>query len=102
MYGVGEESDEEAEMSRPNRSRFPTTKTASQKFKWKLQMRIIRQLRYLEIIRNHGLVLLADYEQSIVADNNVAGLHWHDHTVNPPTAVSLPNMQHTSSCPAAT
>jgi len=40
---IGEESDDDGEMRRPNPRSFPTTKTGFQKFERKLQKRIIRQ-----------------------------------------------------------
>ena len=98
---IGEESDDDGETRRPNPRSFPTTKTGFQKFERKLQKRIIRQQRYLEVIRNRALGLFADYEQSVVADEDVAWLREHDHIVNPPAAGSLANRKRTSSRPAA-
>jgi len=69
---IGEESDDDGETQRPNPRSFPTTKTGFQKLERKLQMRIIRQQRYLEVIRNHALGLLANYAQSVVSDEDVA------------------------------
>jgi hypothetical protein len=98
---IGEESVDDGETRRPNPRSFPTTKTGFQKFERKLQKRIIRQQRYLEVIRNRALGLFADYEQSVVADEDVAWLREHDHIVNPPAAGSLANRKRTSSRPAA-
>jgi len=98
---IGEESDDDGETRRPYPRSFPTTKTGSQKFEWKLQKRIIRQQRYLEVIRNRAHGLFADYEQSVVADEDVAWLCKHHHIVNPPAAGSLANRKRTSSRPAA-
>ena len=42
---VGEKSDDDGEMHRPHPTRFLMTKTGSLMFQWKLQKRIIRQLR---------------------------------------------------------
>jgi len=98
---IGEESDDDGEMRRPNPRSFPTMKTGFQKFELKLQKRIIRQQRYLEVIRNCALGLFADYEQSVVDDEDVAWLREHDHIVNPPAAGSLANRKRTSSRPAA-
>ena len=98
---IGEESDDDGEMRRPNPRSLPTTKTGCQKFEQKLQKRIIRQQRYLEVIRNCALGLFADDEQSVVADEDVAWLCEHNHIVNPPTASSLANRKRTSSRPAA-
>jgi len=98
---IGEESDDVGETLHPNPRSFPTTKTGIQKFERKLQKRIIRQQRYLEVIQNHALGLFADYEQSIVTDEDVAWLQEHDHIVNPPAAGSLANRKRTSSYPAA-
>jgi len=98
---IGEESDDDREMRRPNPRSFPTTKTGFQKFERKLQKRIIRQQQYLEVIQNRALGLFADYEQSVVADEDVAWLREHHHIVNPPAAGSLANRKRTSSRPAA-
>lgn len=43
---------------------------------------------------------MAVYEQSSVADENVAWLHEHDHIVNPPGAAPFANRKHSSSCAA--
>jgi len=51
---------------------------------------IIRQQRYLELIRNCDLGLFADSKQSVVGDEDVALLRKYDHTMNSPTAGSLP------------
>jgi len=59
------------------------------KFELTLQMRIIRQQRYLEVIGDHALGVFGDYEQSLVADNDVASLHEHAHIVNAPAPGSL-------------
>jgi len=69
---IGEEWDDDGETWRPNSRSFPMTKTGFQKFEQKLQTRIIRQERYLEVIRNCALGLFADYNQSVVADEDVA------------------------------
>jgi len=98
---IGEESDDDGETRRPDPRSFPKTKTGFQKIERKLQKRIIRQQRYLEVIRNGAHGLLADYEQRVVADEDVACLHEHDHIVNPPAAGSLANRKRTSSRPAA-
>ena len=98
---IGEESDDEGETRRPNPRSFSTTKTGFQKFERKLQMRIIRKQRYLEVIRNRALGRFADYKQSVVADEDVAWLREHDHIVNPPAAGSLANRKRTRSRPAA-
>jgi len=47
---IGEESDDDGETRRPNPRSFLTTKTGFQKLQRKLQKRIIRQQRYLEVI----------------------------------------------------
>jgi hypothetical protein len=98
---IGEESDADDETWHPNRRSFPTTKTGFQKFEWKLQKRIIRQQRYLEVIRDCALGLFAHDEQSVVADEDVASLREHDYIVNPPAAGSLANIERTSSRPGA-
>jgi hypothetical protein len=50
------------------------TKTGFQKFERKLQLGIIRQKRYLEVIRNRALGLFDNYAQSVVAEEDVAWL----------------------------
>jgi len=98
---IEEESDDDGETWCPNPRSSPTTKTGFQKFEWKFQKRIIRQQQYLEVIRNRAVGLFADYEQSVVADEDVAWLREHDHILNPPAAGSLANRKRTSSRPAA-
>jgi len=96
-----EVSDVDGEMWRTNPRSFPTMKTGFQTFQWKLQKRIIREQRYLEVIRNHALSLFADYEQSVVSDENVALLYVYDDIVISSTAGCLMNRNHQCSCPAA-
>jgi len=98
---IGEELDDEGETRHQNPRSFPTTKTGSQKFERKLQQMIIRQQWYLEMIRNRALGLFADYEQCIVADEDVACLREHDHIVNPPASGTFANRMRTSSRAAA-
>jgi len=98
---IGEELDDDDETRRANPRSFPTTKTGFQKLERKLQKRIIRQQRYLEVIQNRAHGLFADYEQSVVAGEDMAWLRKHDHILNPPTAGSLANRKRTSSRPAA-
>jgi hypothetical protein len=98
---IGEESDDDGPMRRPYPRGLPMTTTGFQKFERKLQKRIIRQQRYLQVIRNRALGLFADYEQSVIADEDVAWLREHDYIVKLPTADSLANRKRTSSCPAA-
>jgi len=98
---IGEELDDDGETWRPNPRSFPTMKAGLHKFECKLQRRIVRQQRYLEVIRNGALGLFADYEQSIVGHEDVAWLYKHDHIVNPPAAGSLAIRKRTSSYPAA-
>jgi len=45
--------------------------------------------------------LFENYEQSLVADEDVAWQNEHSHIVNPATAGTLANKKYTSSCPAA-
>jgi hypothetical protein len=68
IHDMGEESDVDAEMWRHNPSSFPTTNSGFQKFKQKLQNRIIRQRLYLPVIQNRALVLFINYYQSLVCD----------------------------------
>jgi hypothetical protein len=98
---IEEESDDDDETRRPDLRSFPKTKTAFQNFERKLQKRIIRPQRYLAVIRTRALGLFADYEQSVVADEDVAWLHAYDQIVNPPAAGSLANRKRTYSRPAA-
>jgi len=99
---IGEESDGDTEMRRPNPRCFPTTKTGFHKFKQKPHRKIIRQQRYLEVIRNCALGLFADFKQSVVPDKDVAWQREHDHIVNPHTVGSLANRKcASSSCQAA-
>jgi hypothetical protein len=98
---IGEELHDDGSMRRPNPRSFPTTKTGFQKCERKLQKRIIRQQRYLEVIRNSSHGLFANCEQSVVSDEDVAWLREHDHIVNSPAAGSFANGKPTSSRPAA-
>ena len=98
---IGEELDDDGETRCPNPRSFPMMKTGFQKFEQKLQKRIIRQQLYLEVIRNRALGLFADYEQCIVADEDVACLRKHDHIVNPPASGTFANRMRTSSRAAA-
>jgi hypothetical protein len=98
---IGEELHDDGSMWHPNPRSFPTTKTGFQQFEQKLQKSIIRQQRYLEVIRNSSHGLFPDCEQSIVSDEDVAWLREHDHIVNSPAAGSFTNRKPTSSRPAA-
>jgi len=98
---IGEESDDDGATLRPHPRNFPMTKTGFQQFARKLQKRIIIHQRYLEVIRNRAIGMLADDEQSGVADGDVAWLREHNHIVNPSAAGSSANRNHTSSPPAA-
>jgi len=98
---IVEESQDDGETRRPNPSSSLTTKTGFQKFERKLQKRIIRQKRYLEVIRNCALGLFAKDEQRVVSDEDVAWLRKYDHIANPPAAGSLANKKSASSRPAA-
>jgi hypothetical protein len=98
---MGEELDDDCEMRCPNPRSFLMMNTGFQKFEPKLHRRIISQQRYLEVIRNRDLGLIADYEQRLGAEENVAWLREHDHIVNPATPGSLPNMKDTNTRPAA-
>jgi hypothetical protein len=62
---------------------------------------INRQQRYLEVIRNRALGLLANFEQSVVAEENVAWLWEHDPIVNPAAAGCLAIGKRISGRPAA-
>jgi len=98
---IGEESDYDGETCHPDPRSFLMTKTCFPKFEWKLQKWIIRQQRYLEVIRNRALGLFADHEQRVVVDEDMAWLREHYHIVNPPAAGSLANRNGTTSRPAA-
>jgi len=82
MDDIREESDDKGWTWRKNPTRFLTTKTGFQKFEGKPAKRIIRQQRYLEVIRNQAFGFCTDYEQSHVANKDVAWLCEHDHIVN--------------------
>ena len=69
---IGEETDDDGEMWCPNPRIFPTTKTGFQKIQRKLQKRIVIQPRYLEVIGDCALGLFADYDQSIVVDEDIS------------------------------
>jgi hypothetical protein len=101
INNIREESDDDGETRRRNPRSFLTNNTRFQKFELKLQKRIIRQQQYLEVIRNRALGLFAEYEQSVVADEDVAWLCKHNQIVNPPAAGSLANRKCTSSRQAA-
>jgi len=77
-------------------------KSGFQKFELNVLKRIIRQHWYLEVIWNRDVGLFADYQQSIVGDEDLSRLPEHDQIVNPPAAGSLANTKSTSSHPAAT
>ena len=97
----GEESEDDAEMRWQNPRNIPMTKTGFSMFERKLQRRILRLQRYLEVIRNHALGFFVDYEQSIVPDQDVVWLHKHDHIVNPPATGCWANRKRICSLPAA-
>jgi len=59
-----------------------------QKSERKLQRWIIRQQQYHDVNRTRALGLFANYERSIVADDDVARLHEHYHIVNTPATGS--------------
>jgi len=77
-------------------------KTGFQMFGRKIHKSINRQHWYLEVIWNRACSLFADYEQSVVADEDVAWLREHNHIVNSPAAGSLANSKRASSHPAET
>jgi hypothetical protein len=54
-------------------------------------MNIIRQQQYVEVIHSHALRLFADYQQRLIAAEDVAWLPDHEHTVSTPAAGSLAN-----------
>jgi hypothetical protein len=66
-----------------------------------LPKRFIRQQQYFEGSRKRGLGLFPDYEQSVVADEDLACLCKQDHIVNPSTAGWFTNRKRTSSRLAA-
>jgi hypothetical protein len=71
-----------------------------QMFELTVETMIIRQQRYHDVIWKHAIGLLANYEQSVGVDEDVAWLHEHIHSVNPPAASFLSNRKHTSGHPA--
>jgi len=96
---IREELDDHAKKQHLNPRSFPTT-TGFQKSKWRLQLRMIKQQWYLELIRKHALCLIPDYKQCVVADKDVAWLSEYDHIVNPPFGRSLANWKCTTIHPA--
>jgi len=101
IENIGEELDDDGETWRPYPNSFPRTKTGFQKFQRKLQKRIIGQQRHLKVTRNFALSLCADYDQSVVAYEDVASQREHDNIVNPPPADCLANRKRKSSRLAA-
>jgi len=85
------ESDDDAETRSLNPCNFWMTNPGFHNLERKLQKRILRQQQFFEVIRNHALRLLAYYEQSIRADEDMALLCEHDDIMNPPAAGSLGN-----------
>jgi len=66
-------------------------KKGFQKFERTPWLRMISQERYLEVIWNCALGLFADYEQSLVANQDEAWICKHDHIVDPPAVGSFAN-----------
>jgi len=66
-----------------------------------MQETIITQHRDLEVIQNGALGPFADYEQSLVADEDVAWQCKYDQILNLPAAGSFANRKRTSSHSAA-
>jgi len=98
---IGENPDDDAEIQHPNSISFQIMKIGFEKFEWKLQKRVIWHQRYLDVIRNCAFGLIADYEQSVVADEHVAWLYEHNNIGNPAAAGSLANRNCITSHPAA-
>jgi hypothetical protein len=96
-----EDKSDDGETWSLNARSFPMTKTLFQKFEQQLHKRIIRQQRCLEVVRNCALGLFANIKHSVVVDDHVASLGEYNHIVNPPTAGSLANRNHTSRRSAA-
>lgn len=71
---IREGSDDDVETWRPNPESFQMATTGFQNFKMKLQRSVIRPQRYLDVIRNSTPGLFADYDRSVVADEDVAQL----------------------------
>jgi len=94
---IREVSDDDGERWRPNQRSFPRTKTRFQNFEWMLQGWNIRQQQYVEVIRNRALGPFADYEQSLVGDEDVAWQCTHENIVSPPVGGSLARRKCTSS-----
>jgi len=65
------------------------------------QWRISSQQQSLEVILNCALGHFADYEQCIVAAEDMPWLSEHDHIINPSTAGAFANWKCNSSCLAA-
>jgi hypothetical protein len=59
---IQEESDDDGETQYPNPRSFLTTKSCFENFELNLQKTIIREQRYIQVIRNSALSLVANYE----------------------------------------
>jgi len=93
---IGDESFNNTETPRTNRRSIQNTKRVFQQVKPDLQKSTIRQQQFHEVIPNHTHGLIANYEQSAVANKNLASLRKHNHIANPPGAGALANRQRTS------
>jgi len=69
-------------------------------FERKLQKRVIRQQRYLEVFRKCDVGLFADYVHIVVYDVDVAWQPKYDHIMNPAAAASVANRKRTTNRPA--
>jgi hypothetical protein len=95
---VSDELNDPAATRHPNPWWVLTRKDGIQKYDRYLQTRNISHQQYLNVIRNCALGHFANYNQRVVAEDDVAWLLIHDDIVNPPTICSLPKRKHTSSC----
>ena len=77
----------------PKFQKLPNNETGFHKCKRKLQRRIIKQQRYLQVIQNCAIGLFPNYKLSVVADEDVAWLPKHNHIVNPLAVDSVANRQ---------
>jgi len=72
------------------------SKISQRKLEWKM----MRQQRYLPVVRNCAPGLVTEFEQIVVTEAAETSQRWHDDIVNCPALGFLPNTTFTSSCEA--
>lgn len=97
---VGELHDE-AEARHPHQRSYLIMKSVFQWLEMMLQRWVMKNQQYLQVIQHHPLGLFVDDEQRIIADEDVALLHEHNHFRKPPAAGALATSKGTGSIPAA-